>query len=59
MLNLLKYIVDLFINYFRIEENGLKGVFYVNEFIINCILRKERVKKKEIKRLLYFFINVI
>lgn len=45
MLNLLKYIVDLFINYFRIEEDGMKGVFYVNEFIINCILRKERVKK--------------
>lgn len=58
MLNLLKYIVDLFINYFRIEEDGMKRDFYVNEFIINCILRKERVKK-EIKRLLNFFINVI
>lgn len=46
MLNLLKYIVDLFINYFRIEEDGMKRDFYVNEFIINCILRKERVKKK-------------
>lgn len=49
MLNLLKYIVDLFINYFRIEEDGMKGVFYVNEFIINCILRKERVKKRKLK----------
>lgn len=44
MLNLLKYIVDLFINYFRIEEDGMKRDFYVNEFIINCIFRKERVK---------------
>lgn len=59
MSNLSKHIVDLSINYFRTEENGLKGVFYANEFIINCILRKERVKKKEIKRLSYLFTNVI
>lgn len=58
MSNLSKHIVDLSINYFRTEEDGLKRDFYANEFIINCILRKERVKK-EIKRLSYLFTNVI
>lgn len=58
MSNLSKHIVDLSINYFRTEEDGMKRDFYANEFIINCILRKERVKK-EIKRLSYFFTNVI
>lgn len=46
MSNLSKHIVDLSINYFRTEEDGMKRDFYANEFIINCILRKERVKKK-------------
>lgn len=58
MSNLSKHIVDLSINYFRTEEDGMKRDFYANEFIINCILRKERVKK-EIKRLSYLFTNVI
>lgn len=49
MSNLSKHIVDLSINYFRTEEDGMKGVFYANEFIINCILRKERVKKRKLK----------
>lgn len=44
MSNLSKHIVYLSINYFRTEEDGMKRDFYANEFIMNCILRKERVK---------------
>lgn len=44
MSNLTKHIVDLSINYFRTEEDGMKRDFYANEFIINCIFRKERVR---------------